>query len=358
MDAMVDGMNGFGADDQFFSRSLSRRTSKAERAGFHPLYHPPLPKPPPGIILGGGITRRPSQLSANDSDEDDEDPKPQSFPRSKDRRKAKKPSSSRPLSSKTVVAAPQSRPADVQFPLANPSIDEILQKPAPGPKNKQPIPSIDEIIKSHGTRKTSQSPRHIYLDEEEADIQPLTAEEAAAFLKRSSVDSVAEEVLNSNSVWTNSKPSQTTPKVHHARSFAQRQSVYSESIADISIRSPRSDGASIYSYSIISSDQPHASSFDFLNGSAKPLSASQSIAQYLRSARLTTILKLTCAPHASRDHPLTVSLSDLGCATGQPLVVFLGLGCVRHVMGLYDEMAECLGLRLITIDRYALFNIS
>jgi hypothetical protein len=32
--------------------------------------------------------------------------------------------------------------------------------------------------------------------------------------------------------------------------------------------------------------------------------------------------------------------------------MFLGLGCVRHVMGLYDEMAEILGLRLITIDRY------
>jgi hypothetical protein len=31
--------------------------------------------------------------------------------------------------------------------------------------------------------------------------------------------------------------------------------------------------------------------------------------------------------------------------------VFLGLGCVRHIMGLYDEMAECLGIRLITIDR-------
>ncbi|KAF8259772.1 hypothetical protein EI94DRAFT_1706845 [Lactarius quietus] len=33
-----------------------------------------------------------------------------------------------------------------------------------------------------------------------------------------------------------------------------------------------------------------------------------------------------------------------------PLVVFLGLGGVRYVSGLYDEMAECLGIRLITID--------
>ena len=76
------------------------------------------------------------------------------------------------------------------------------------------------------------------------------------------------------------------------------------------------------------------------------------VAKYLRSSRITTLLKLTRRPHASPDQPLTVSLSDLGSPTGFPLVVFLGLGCVRYVMGLYDEMAECLGLRLITIDRY------
>jgi len=84
---------------------------------------------------------------------------------------------------------------------------------------------------------------------------------------------------------------------------------------------------------------------------AKP-SGSQAVAQYLRSARLTTLLKLTRSPHASADNPLTVSLSDLGSPHGHPVVVFLGLGCVRHIMGLYDEMAECLNLRLITIDRY------
>ncbi|KAA1468634.1 hypothetical protein DENSPDRAFT_771150 [Dentipellis sp. KUC8613] len=85
-----------------------------------------------------------------------------------------------------------------------------------------------------------------------------------------------------------------------------------------------------------------------------PTTQAQSIARYLRSARLTTILKLTRSPHASHEHPLTVSLSDLGSPTGFPLVVFLGLGSVRYVMGLYDEMAEYLGIRLITIDRWGL----
>jgi hypothetical protein len=92
--------------------------------------------------------------------------------------------------------------------------------------------------------------------------------------------------------------------------------------------------------------------YEFLSlPASKQPPASQAIAQYLRSKRLTTLLKLTRSPHASLEHPLTVSLADLGCSTGYPLVVFLGLGCVRHVIGVYDEMAECLGLRLIAIDR-------
>ncbi|EAU92911.1 hypothetical protein CC1G_03698 [Coprinopsis cinerea okayama7 len=66
------------------------------------------------------------------------------------------------------------------------------------------------------------------------------------------------------------------------------------------------------------------------------------------------MVKLTRQPHASQTDPLTVSFSDLGSPNGYPVVVFLGLGCVRHIMGLYDEMAECLGLRLITIDRWGL----
>ena len=84
---------------------------------------------------------------------------------------------------------------------------------------------------------------------------------------------------------------------------------------------------------------------------APPPTQSQAIAEYLRSSRLTTLLKLTRPPHASVENPLVVSLSDLGCSTGHPLVIFLGLGGVRYVSGLYDEMAECLGIRLITIDR-------
>lgn len=34
--------------------------------------------------------------------------------------------------------------------------------------------------------------------------------------------------------------------------------------------------------------------------------------------------------------------------------MYLGLGCVRYIIGLYDEMAEALNLRLVCVDRWGL----
>ena len=34
--------------------------------------------------------------------------------------------------------------------------------------------------------------------------------------------------------------------------------------------------------------------------------------------------------------------------------MYLGLGCVRYLVALYDELAEAMGLRLICIDRWGL----
>lgn len=168
-------------------------------------------------------------------------------------------------------------------------------------------------------------------------------------ISRSSIDSVADEVRRTLRNQVAVKPPPPAPP----SSFPKRHSNLSDTA---SIYSPRSDpgvGSSIYASSIVSYNYP-SSPFDTASfvSLSKPPSASQEVAQYLRSSRLTTLLKLTRSPHATHDNPLTVSLADLGCPTGHPVVIFLGLGCVRHVMGLYDEMAECLNLRLIAIDRY------
>ncbi|EJD52158.1 alpha/beta-hydrolase [Auricularia subglabra TFB-10046 SS5] len=85
------------------------------------------------------------------------------------------------------------------------------------------------------------------------------------------------------------------------------------------------------------------------------------LASYLRSPRLTRLLTLKRKPHSTSipgATTLQVSLSDVGKETGRPVVVFLGLGCVRYLTALYDEMATALNLRLICIDRWGLGRTS
>lgn len=71
---------------------------------------------------------------------------------------------------------------------------------------------------------------------------------------------------------------------------------------------------------------------------------------YLRSKRLTRLMTLTRPPHEG----LSVSFADVGDEHGHPVFVTLGLGAVRYLVGLYDEMASVLRLRLICIDRWGL----
>ena len=76
---------------------------------------------------------------------------------------------------------------------------------------------------------------------------------------------------------------------------------------------------------------------------------SHNIAVYLRSSRLNRLIRL---PRPFPNGPLQVSLADLGSPTGTPVLIFLGIGCVRHLIALFDDLARALGLRLICIDRW------
>ncbi|KAF5365823.1 hypothetical protein D9757_014438 [Collybiopsis confluens] len=328
MDALVDGMNGG-------DKILSSR-SRFDISNHHPLYHPPLPTPPPV-----------SSLVAQKLDEDDD------------------------LDSAPPIATPKrGRPAPIGRPPTN--LTDTSSEPSPTARpstapsrHKRPslAPSISEIIRAYASpepqssRRTSLSRTSSYSRSaghstpHDPDPGLLAAEEESELLSRSSIDSIADEIqqtLRRQASMTIVAP--PPPPLHH-----HRQSFISDSA---SIVSPRSDGggaASIYSASIIST-RPPLSPLDpvLMSNFSKSHTSSQAVAHYLRSARLTTLLKLTRSPHASHDLPLTVSLSDLGSQNGFPVLVFLGLGCVRHIMGLYDEMAQCLGLRLITIDRWGL----
>ncbi|KAJ3501480.1 hypothetical protein NLJ89_g9318 [Agrocybe chaxingu] len=371
MDALVDGMNG--GDIVSVPRASNR--SRFGIPGHHPLYQPPLPTPPPGVVLGGGVLRKVSRKATPpDSSEDDE------FvptPTSRTRRRRPRPNPARSTSSSTITPPAKSYvsadeailPTSLerrQDPFARPSTSASANVE----NRKSMVPSISEIIRNHtppesqvrsrpptvrsSSLYTPSAQGHATVQEEEieSEPEPLTREEEAELLSRSSIDSVADEVQRTIRNQGVLRPRPPVPP-SSASAFINRYSTVSD---NTSLYSPRSDpGAapSIYSFSAPSSYLPGSPLDNNFLTMSKP-NPSQAVAQYLRSARLTTLLRLTRSPHASQDNPLTVSLSDLGSPTGFPVVVFLGLGCVRHIMGLYDEMAECMNLRLITIDRWGL----
>ncbi|GLB36349.1 putative hydrolase [Lyophyllum shimeji] len=366
MDALVDGMNG-GDDILSHSASISNR-ARFGIPGHHPLYQPPLPTPPPGVVLGGGKARRPKRtvVPRHSSDSDDEDERA-AVSASRPRRRRTRPSPSRSASNSTLSPLPTPTPPAQELAKPSSSTPNATPRKPSVETGKVIVPSISDIIRTHAppegqvrsrpsTARSSSyyahSQGHATVHEEpESEPEPLTLEEEAELLSRSSIDSVADEVQRTLRSQLLAKP--RAPAAPPS-SFLKRHSEISD---NLSIYSPRSDpGApSTYCASIASNHYP-PSTVDGASmlSSTKPASASQEVAKYLRSTRLTTLLRLTRSPHASHDNPLTVSLSDLGSSTGYPVVVFLGLGCVRHIMGLYDEMAEILNLRLITIDRWGL----
>jgi hypothetical protein len=383
MDALVDGMND--DDDDLVGRRGSSGRSRLGIPNHHPLYQPPLPTPPPGVVLGGPKTRRQKHTRARkpstSSDSSDSDSRYSTAASStRRRRQPNRPQtapqgraqSSRSASSSTVVPNPPSPTPTSRQVTPSPSVTTLSTSstkvggapPSPGGSRpstapsseyrKSVVPSISEIIRTYAPAEAQardkfrsaslyhgkQGRANILVEEPE----PLSGLDE--HIPRSSMDSVADEAQRTlRGQSTGPKPPPAPPSA-----FMKRHSTISD---NISLYSPRSDpGAapSVYSSSAASIYQSHSPVDATFLTMAKP-SASQAVAQYLRSTKLTTLLKLTRQPHASQDNPLTVSLSDLGSPTGFPVVVFLGLGCVRHIMGLYDEMAECLGLRLITIDR-------
>ena len=365
LDALVDGMNGMaGASmDDLFSRHSSN--SRFPLPGHH-LFQPPLPTPPPGVVLGKGKGRRRERVATSDADDDDDIDIPTTKPPRSHPRYRHNPLSSfsRKVSTSTITV--DSTLSDNITPPVSDCNDRTPSNTVqPTERPRTVIPSISEIIRNHAPHSLERTrPPSVHTpgyghangtlltgpEEEESEPEPLTPDEEAELLSRSSMDSIEHEVRRT---YNNQKNSQVTAPPYNgprAPPLASCPSNTSDaSSVRLGVRAATSDTCT-HSPSTTST---HASqqSFDPTQFSISPTSTSQAIAEYLRSARLTTLLKLTRYPHASLDHPLTVSLADMGDPNGFPLVVFLGLGCVRHIMGLYDEMADCLGLRLIAIDR-------
>ena len=75
------------------------------------------------------------------------------------------------------------------------------------------------------------------------------------------------------------------------------------------------------------------------------------MAIYLRSPHLNRFITL---PRPYPDRPLRVSYAEVGSPTGRPVLLFLGLGCVRYLVALFDDLGRAFNLRLICIDRWGL----
>jgi hypothetical protein len=73
------------------------------------------------------------------------------------------------------------------------------------------------------------------------------------------------------------------------------------------------------------------------------------VALYLRSPNLNRNFSF---PRPHPEPPLRVSVAEVGSLTGSPVLLFLGLGCVRYLTALFDDLAKALDLRLICIDRW------
>lgn len=231
----------------------------------------------------------------------------------------------------------------------SPSISDIIRTHAPACQQAYTNASVSRRASSCFSQGHSAHGESFEFSSQAS--RPIRIDEELDLISRSSVDTIAEEVRQTIRNQSTSAVTSRGPGPSRLYTIGNRPL---SSGTDYT-RSPLSEShrdSSLFDYSTIS-DQVTPPAMDISQLTKAPIhSSSQMIAQYLRSSRLTTMLKLTRSPHASRDRPLSVSLSDLGSPTGVPLVVFLGLGCVRHIMGLYDEMAECMGIRLITIDRY------
>ncbi|SGY79217.1 BQ5605_C008g05076 [Microbotryum silenes-dioicae] len=84
--------------------------------------------------------------------------------------------------------------------------------------------------------------------------------------------------------------------------------------------------------------------------SASSLRIERDLAQVLRSSQLTRLITLQRPPNLG----LIISYADVGNPQGHPVLIHLGLGCVRHIIALYDELARAYDLRLICVDRWGL----
>jgi pimeloyl-ACP methyl ester carboxylesterase len=192
-----------------------------------------------------------------------------------------------------------------------PSLPPLRLEPASSASSPRPIiRSINDMISNNINKEASRERTHPLLS---AFSPPLNQSTFPA----------PQQVLNSSIVQS------TSSTVAHAANLS--------SLSDLTRTTPSTSRTSIASFSLSSTTSPsHRPALD-LDPSL-----------LLQSPRLNHLITLP-----NHDN-LTVSFADVGCSSGIPVVLFLGLGGVRFLAELFSELACTMGIRLICVDRWGL----
>lgn len=252
-----------------------------------------------------------------------------------------------------TTRSPPGSPPPVAVEFSPPVIDPAA--------SSQPtrIKTIDEIIGEHGGKSSpiksdEQTPAQVLAaaarsratsdgeDEPRSSVDSVSAELWATLELQRALERQDEEVV---------ERTRKTSKSSLTKSFSLRLPRSASSPTGLDFSSgDKADTRSIKSnksaYSLHGTPRaPSPAAF-----STEALAVERELATLLKSSRLTRIITLRRPPNQG----LNVSLADVGSATGHPVIVFLGLGCVRYLVALYEEIAEAFGLRLICLDRWGL----
>lgn len=229
------------------------------------------------------------------------------------------------------TAGPQSTP-----PTPNPARSAVKLPVVDTVKSPDRIRTIDEIIRQHaGTQYVAK------LDEQRRAPSSDTSDEP-----RASVDSISTDLATHLALEEALEREAASPTRHGLRKISLRRD-------DRLARSTSASSNLGQSGRLTPSVSQGRLSPEQALSPARDV-AERELAALIRSPRLTRLVRLQRSPNQG----LTVSLADVGDPAGHPVIVFLGLGCVRYLVALYDDIALALGLRLICLDRWGLGRTS
>ncbi|KAI5476903.1 hypothetical protein MNV49_007075 [Pseudohyphozyma bogoriensis] len=255
-------------------------------------------------------------------------------------------STASPVLHSSIPISPPSMPR----PPASPPVVEVMPEPVtarlPDPVPPRPTPhikSIEEIIREHAgdsfLAKPKTTPAQALAASARATGGTGVNYDSDSGRSRGSVDSVDDEI-------------RSAMKAQEREVSTPARGANGGLGSSFATPDDKSDARSFRSFNTPRSTTNSPSVA--LPTDSPSLAIERELATLLKSPRLTRLITLRRPPNAG----LTVSLADVGSATGHPVVVFLGLGCVRYLIALYDEIAETFGLRLICIDRWGLGRTS